>query len=411
MNQLARQLTLIDAIVIGLAAMIGSGVFLAFSPAAALAQSAVFFSLLLAALVAFLNAMTMSSLAAIYPQSGGTYVYARNILGPYLGYLAGASFVIGKLASCSAMAFAIGAYLTPSSPKLTAMICVLSVVLINIIGIKKTALASKIILVIVVSILIGATSLLFLESTYQFPALIPASDAFNFYGLLQGASVLFFAFAGYARVATLGEEVINPTKNIPLAIAISLSLTVLLYFFVAAGLFGTLDITTIALSNAPLSQAIQQTHNSFMINAVIMGAIIASYGVLLSLSAGVSRTVYAMAQNNDLPVLLSKVGKFKTPYLAEMMVGLIIILIISQSNLLKSISFSSFAILLYYSIAHLCVIKMDKQKSSIKIRAAAALIITLSLSFILPLSTTLLGSVILTGLSLIYLIKKSKLWT
>jgi APA family basic amino acid/polyamine antiporter len=406
MNQLARQLGLGDAIVIGLAAMIGSGIFVAFSPAALVAQNAIFLSLFLASLVAFLNALTMSKLAVKYPLSGGTYVYGREILGPYWGYLAGSSFVVGKIASCTAMAYAVGTYLTPETPKITAIICIISVTVINILGIKKTALVSKIILMIVVISLITTATGLILNSSFVAPTILPMTKDIHWSSLLQGAAILFFAFAGYARVATLGEEVYSPEKTIPKAITISLALTIALYFIVAFGVFGTLNILDISNSTAPLADAVKQNSPEWLLKMIIFAATVACYGVLLSLSAGVSRTIYAMAGNGDLPQFLTKVGATKTPIFAEITVGLFVMSVISQTNLLKAISFSSFSILLYYSLSHLSVLKMlttDRRRNlRLKGQTLLGLILTISLSFSLSSDTILKSLITLTILSLIY---------
>src|SRR3982750_4077347 len=118
---LRRRLTLADAVVVGLGAMIGAGVFTAFAPAAAAAGAGLLPALAVAAVVAWCNATSSARLAARYPESGGSYVYGRERLGPFWGYLAGWSFVVGKTASCAAMALTVGAYLWPPHPHVVAV--------------------------------------------------------------------------------------------------------------------------------------------------------------------------------------------------------------------------------------------------------------------------------------------------
>ena len=98
-DQLARRLTTSDAVMVGLGAMLGAGVFAAFGPAAEVAGAGLLVGLALAAAVAFANATSSAQLAALYPQAGGTYVYGRRRLGERVGVLAGIAFVIGKTAS------------------------------------------------------------------------------------------------------------------------------------------------------------------------------------------------------------------------------------------------------------------------------------------------------------------------
>ena len=114
---LRRALGTRDAVVIGMGSMIGAGVFTAIGPAAAAAGDWLMLGLAIAGLVALCNAMSSAWLAALYPESGGTYVYARRRLGHFWGFLAGWAFVVGKLASCAAMAFTIGVYLWPAQAR------------------------------------------------------------------------------------------------------------------------------------------------------------------------------------------------------------------------------------------------------------------------------------------------------
>ena len=113
-TRLARRLNTFDAVVIGLGSMIGAGVFAAIGPAAQAAGSGLLVGLALAAVIAYCNATSSAQLAAVHPESGGTYVYGRERLGRFWGFLAGWGFVVGKTASCAAMALTFGAYVSPS---------------------------------------------------------------------------------------------------------------------------------------------------------------------------------------------------------------------------------------------------------------------------------------------------------
>ena len=230
--RLDRRLGLSDAVVIGLGAMIGAGVFAAFGPAAAAAGSGLLIGLLVAGLVAYCNATSSARLAAIYPESGGTYVYGRKRLGDFWGYLAGWSFVVGKTASCAAMALTFGSYVAPHHVRAVGVIAVVALTGLNLLGVQRSAGLTRLLVVatlialavVVVACLSGGTA------SREHLSPFPGTDL---RGVLESAGLLFFAFAGYARVATLGEEVIAPARTIPRAVAISLGVTFVVYAVVA----------------------------------------------------------------------------------------------------------------------------------------------------------------------------------
>ncbi|PND51791.1 APC family permease, partial [Rhodococcus sp. ENV425] len=226
---LQRRLGTGDAVAIGLGAMIGAGVFSAFAPAAAAAGAGLLVGLAVAAVVAYCNATSSAQLAAQYPTSGGTYVYGRERLGPWWGFVAGWGFVIGKTASCAAMALTFAAYAVPEPwRRPVAVAAVLALTAVNYRGITRTARLARIIVALVLVALAVAVT-----ASWAGPGAQPA-DPFGpvgggAYGVLQAAGLLFFAFAGYARIATLGEEVREPRRTIPRAIVGALGFVVLLY--------------------------------------------------------------------------------------------------------------------------------------------------------------------------------------
>lgn len=358
-TRLARRLNTSDAVVIGLGSMIGAGVFAVVGPAARAAGSWLLVALFIAGCIAYLNATTMAQLAAIYPESGGTYAYGRRLLGPLLGFLAGWGFVIGKLASCTAMALTFGYYANPDFARELAIAAVLTVTGINCLGIKKTAAATKIILLVVLFSL-GVVVLAALGGgAANIERLIFWERSVSLAGILQAAGLIFFAFAGYARVATLGEEVIEPSRTIPRAILIALGATLFVYVVIILTAVMTVDIGSLADSKSPLVLAVESGRFSQFSSVVRVGACFASLGVLLSLMAGVSRTAFAMAANKDLPSWLSKVHPArKVPYRAELAVGLIVATIAGLADLRTAIGFSSFAILIYYAIANAAGLKL-----------------------------------------------------
>lgn len=351
---LSRSLGLADAVYIGLGSMIGAGIFAAFAPAAQSAGAGLLVGLVIAAIVAFCNATSSAQLAASHPMSGGTYLYGREQLGAWWGFLAGWSFVIGKTASCAAMALTFATYAVPEAwGKPVAIAAVVVLVAINYRGVTRTALLIRILVVIVLAVLV-----IIVASGAAAPhvAIDPLGDlsAHGWYGVLQSAGLLFFAFAGYARIATMGEEVRNPARTIPRAIVIALSITVAIYGTVAVVLLGTLGSTALARATAPLGAVVQASGWALAGPVVLVGAAAASLGALLGLIAGIGRTALAMAREGDLPRGLAAVHpRFGVPHRAEVALAIVVCLVILAVDVRSAIAFSSFGVLLYYLVANL----------------------------------------------------------
>jgi APA family basic amino acid/polyamine antiporter len=357
-GRLARRIGTGDAVVLGLGAMIGAGVFAAFGPAARVAGAGLLVSLALAALVAYANATSSARLAAIYPESGGTYVYGRERLGPFWGYLAGWGFVVGKTASCSAMALTFGAYAAPSHARPLALAAVVALVAVNYLGIRKTAALTRVIVVIVLAVLAFVVAAALIGGSPSAARLTPLGSG-GVYGILQAAGILFFAFAGYARIATLGEEVLDPQTTIPRAIPIALGLTLLVYAAVAVSALLAVGAPALARSQAPLGAVVAAGTWHSLTPVVRAGAAVACLGVLLSLLAGVSRTVFAMAANRDLPTRLAAVHpRYRVPHVAELTIGAVVLALTAVADVRSAIGFSSFAVLVYYAIANLSALTL-----------------------------------------------------
>lgn len=351
-SRLARRLGLFDAVVVGLGAMLGAGVFSAFAPAARAAGNALIAALIVAALVAALNAYASARLAARHPDSGGTYVYARVRLGPAWGFVAGWGFVIGKLASCAAMAMTFGHHVAPAHPHLAALGAVLAVTSAGALGVQKTALITRVLVFLVVVALLVAIVAVAGGGAADGARVWPLEPT-SLGGLLQAAGFLFFAFAGYARLATLGEEVLEPARTIPRAIALALGLTLALYLAVAVAVVAGLPTARLAASDAPLAAAVEAGQLAAWGPIVRVGAAAASLGVLLSLTLGVGRTIFAMARNGDLPVALAHVdARSHGPLRAQLAVGALVAAVASVADLRGAIGFSSCAVLVYYTLTH-----------------------------------------------------------
>ncbi|MGW8566726.1 APC family permease [Isoptericola sp. NPDC055881] len=365
MTELARRLTTSDAVVVGLSSMIGAGVFAAFAPAAAAVLPtgtgvALLLALGVAAVVAYGNATSSAQLAAQYPASGGTYVYGRERLGPWWGYLAGWGFVVGKTASCAAMALTFAAYAAPPGwERPVAALAVVALAAVNYRGVTRTARLARWIVVAVllalavtvaVALATGSPDVARLGSDGPAPAALGGPA--GWYGVLQAAGLLFFAFAGYARVATLGEEVRDPARSIPRAIVGALGGAVVVYAVVAVTLLAVLGLAGTAAAATPLAAAVAGSPWAGVV--VRVGAAAASLGALLALVAGVGRTTLAMAREGDLPRPLAAVHpRFGVPHRAEVAVAVVVVALVLTVDLRGAIGFSSFGVLVYYGVANL----------------------------------------------------------
>lgn len=396
-SRLARRLGTFDAVIIGLGSMIGAGVFAAIGPAAAAAGSGLLIGLGIAAVVAYCNATSSAQLAAVYPQSGGTYVYGRERLGPFWGYLAGWGFVVGKIASCAAMALTFGAYLFPDWRRPFAVAAVAALTAVNYRGVRKTAWLTRLIVAIVLAALaavVVATLFGGEASTARFAD--PGVGGLR--GILQSGGLLFFAFAGYARIATLGEEVIDPERTIPKAIPLALGITLAVYATVAASALAAVGPQALAESPIPLSDATRAGGLDWLNPAVRVGGTVAALGVLLSLLAGVSRTTFAMAANTELPRWLDAVhSTHRVPHRAELAVAAAVIALVLAADLRGTIGFSSFTVLTYYAIANVCAWTLGpEQRRWPRTLPAAGVVGCLLLAFTLPVSSVVGGAVVLT---------------
>ncbi len=354
--ELSRALGLRDATVIGVASMVGAGVFAAFAPAARAAGDGLLIGLAIAAVIAFANATSSAQLAAQYPRSGGTYLYGREQLGAWWGFLAGWGFVIGKTASCAAMALTFSAYVAPEGwERIVAALAVAALAGVNLFGVTRTAgLASIIVTVVLLVLAIVVAS--GVAGALPGGGLLDPSGlvAEGWYGILQSGGLLFFAFAGYARMATMGEEVREPARTIPRAIVLALAVAVVVYAAVGVTALASLGAEALGASAAPLVDVVRANDWAWAAPLVRVGGAAASLGALLALIAGIGRTSLAMARERDLPSPLARVGsRFRVPWVAEGSVAVVVIVLVLTVDLRGAIGFSSFGVLLYYLVANL----------------------------------------------------------
>lgn len=395
---LQRRLGTFDAVVIGLGSMVGAGIFVALGPAAAAAGSGLLIGLAVAAAVAYCNATSTARLAAIYPQSGGSYVYGRERLGAFWGHTAGWCFIVGKTASCAAMALTVGVYAWPQHAHAVAVAAVVALTAVNYAGVQKSALLTRVIVAVVLAVLAVVVVVL---SGAGAPSNLSIGTDTDPWGVLQAAGLLFFAFAGYARIATLGEEVRDPARTIPRAIPIALGIALLVYAAVAVAVLAVLGDTGLATATAPLAHAVSVAGHPELATVVRVGAAVAALGSLLALILGVSRTTLAMARDRHLPGALSAVHpRFGGPHRAEVAVGVVVAILAAFVDLRGAIGFSSFAVLVYYAIANASAWTLRPSRRMIPVIGLAGCVL---LACTLPTSSVLTGSAVITLGAALYL--------
>ncbi|MFE7774335.1 APC family permease [Streptomyces sp. NPDC057445] len=407
-QELRRSLGVVDAVVIGLGSMVGAGIFVALGPAARAAGSGplLLLGLGLAAVVAYCNAMASARLAARYPASGGTYVYGRERLGPFWGWLAGWGFIVGKTASCAAMALTVGVYVWPEQAHAVAVAAVVALTAVNYGGVQKSAWLTRAIVAVVLAVLAAVVVSSLMSSSADPGRLGAGGPGSGVGGALQAAGLLFFAFAGYARIATLGEEVRDPARTIPRAIPSALGIALVVYGVVAVAVLSVLGADELGRATAPLAEAVRAAGADRLVPVVRVGAVVAALGSLLALILGVSRTTLAMARDGHLPRTLSVVHpRFRVPHHAELAVGAVVAVVAATADVRGAIGFSSFGVLVYYAIANASAWTLG---SRWRVLAACGLAGCLALAFTLPLSSVVPGAAVLAVGAIAYALRAQR---
>ncbi|MFI8201688.1 APC family permease [Streptomyces sp. NPDC085937] len=402
---LRRTLGASDAVVVGLGAMLGAGIFAALAPAARAAGSGLLLGLAAAAVVAYCNADSSARLAALYPASGGTYVYGRERLGEFWGYLAGWAFVVGKTASCAAMALTVGAYVWPGQAHAVAVGAVVLVTAVDYGGVQKSAWVTRVIVGVVLAVLASVVVVSLTSGEAGYGRLDTGFEG-GAGGVLQAAGLLFFAFAGYARIATLGEEVRDPARTIPRAVRVALGVALAVYAVVAVSVLSVLGARELGESPAPLADAVRAAGVPGLAPVVRAGAAVAALGSLLALLLGVSRTTLAMARDRHLPGALAAVHpRFRVPHRAELAVGGVVAVLAATVDVRGAIGFSSFGVLTYYAVANASAWTLGP---GVVARAVPVVGLAgcLVLAFSLPAVSVVVGAAVLGGGVAVYGVRK-----
>ena len=397
-NELLRELGLQDAVEIGLGAIIGAGIFVVTGVAAGISGPAMLISLLIAGVIATFNALSSAQLAAVYPQSGGTYEYGYRLLNPGFGFSAGWMYLMSKLAAGGVVAIGFVSYfyqLVPvGSPLIISVTAIILLTFANYFGIKKVGTLNLIIVSFTLISLVYFVISGFPEIKKEnFKPFAP----FGMSGIAEATALLFFAFTGFARIATLAEEVKNPKRTIPRAVIITISIAIVLYVLVSVVAIGVSGTETMAGSKSPLQVAANALHTPGIKIIITIGASTAMLGVLLSQILGISRMMFAMRRRNDLWPAFQRVHtKNSVPHLGIFTTGIIILILCVFGTFEFILASAAFTILLYYSITNLAALRQPKQE-----RRHGKVVPVLGLTGCLLMAISLDFDVIISGISVL----------
>ncbi len=393
--------------------MLGTGVFVAVGLAAGVTGPAVVLAVVLAAAVAACNALSAAQLAASHPVSGGTYEFAHRYLNAPLGFAAGWLFWCAKTASAAAAALSFAAYALPllglRDPRLALPAALAAVVGLTILarcGLRRSNLANAVLVAVTVGSLlwlVGACLPVALAAggVRWHPFVDPLAGGSAPHALLQATALLFVAFTGYGRVATLGEEIRDPRQSIPRAIGWTILVVTLIYAAVAAVAVGAVGAGEFYGATrdlgAPLAVIARRCGVPWGAAVLTVGACTAMLGVILNLVHGLSRVVLAMARRGDLPPRLATLNPAgTTPVAAVWLVGTIVAGLVLVGDLKTTWSFSAFTVLIYYALTNLAALRLPPAE-----RCFPPWVAGCGLVACLGLAVTLEARVVVAGLGLL----------
>lgn len=370
MSRLQRTVRLPGAVLLGLGSIVGTGVFVSLGLGAERAGAGVVVALGLAGLLAGLNGLSSAQLAAAHPISGGTYEYANRTIGPLTGFTAGWMFLSAKSASAATAALGVAGYLgtllqlTPATQQGVALGAVVAITALVLGGLRRSNLVNGVLVSITLGslvALVGASVPVVVEQgPDHFSPPLDADRGAS--GLLGATALLFVAYTGYGRIATLGEEVIEPRRTIPRAIWITVAVVCALYVAVASAAIGVLGAPAFAAlthEGGPLRALAEQVAGPGAAWWIGVAAVTAMLGVLLNLVLGLSRVALAMGRRADLPPIFGTIDAAgTTPVPAVLLVGTVIGGLTMLGDVGTTWSLSAFTVLVYYAVTNAAALRL-----------------------------------------------------
>jgi len=379
-HELERELGVFGATMMGLGSIVGTGVFVSIGIAAGIAGPAVILAIALAAVVATFNALNSAQLAASHPVSGGTYEYGYRYLKPWLGFSAGWMFLCAKSASAATAALGFAGYLLNTlgyAPQGrwalvgVALLTVASLTAVVLGGIRQSsrvnvAIVSVTLLVLLAFVLAGLP-LALERGRSNLTTTAGTGAAANFWpAVLQATALMFVAYTGYGRIATLGEEVHDPRRTIPRAIVVTLWFSALLYVAVGVVAIASVGAGTLGSVTGSRAAPLEVAARQFVVPGVnwlvAVGAMTAMLGVLLNLILGLSRVLLAMGRRGDMPRSVGRLNAARTtPTVAVVVMGVVVLALVLIGDVKATWSFSAFTVLIYYAITNLAALRLPNQ--------------------------------------------------
>ncbi|MFH1751002.1 MAG: amino acid permease [Candidatus Micrarchaeota archaeon] len=379
--KLKRVLGLFDSTAIEIGAIIGAGIFVVIGVAASVAGAGLIYSLLIAGAISYITALGYAELSKRIPREGGEYEFAYKVISHRAGFIDGVLWSASTIISGAVISLGFANYFVVLYPgldhKLIAFAIIAFMAFVNILGLKRSSYINEALVVAKLAILI----FFIYFGIGQVQQANFAMDAdFDWRGILQGAAIIFFAFAGFGRSATVAEEIRNPQSTVPRAILLALTVCTTIYVLTAFTALGLVGANALAISGAPIADAISFAGSRYAVILVAIGALAATGSVLLTEIVGVSRITYSMARNRQLPSFLSKLhGKYGTPYVSIAISSILMAVLALFVDFKQVIELSSFGLLGYYAVTNLSAFMMEREESVWKnIHKARALLGLLS---------------------------------
>ncbi|WP_337860847.1 APC family permease [Ferroplasma sp.] len=415
---LRRILGLRSAIIINLGAIIGAGIFVIIGIAAGRAGPAIIISIFISAVIAIFTGLSFSEIAQHISKEGGVYEYAKDSFAPSAGFIGGTMWTFSNMIAISAVSLSMGSYINALFHlHITLIIFGIPVIILfailNMLGLKNSAKTLSILVgVNIIILIIFVISGIFYFRTSDFTNFAPH----GFTGIMEGSALIFFAFTGFSRITTVGDEVKNPEKNIPKAIIFSIIISSALYAVIAVVAIGLIPASGLASASAPLSAAIAVLHNPYLLVIIAIGGITATAGVVLTGILGTSRVLYAMGRDREIPMQFGKIDKYGTPVysiLLSMAISLIFVYFVGFSTIIEA---SNVSVLIAYSIIDFSAIilwrkvknenpkSLREQKYFFLIPAAGIITIFITISY-LGLPAIEISIAVLAIVSAVYGIK------
>lgn len=353
---------------LALAGIIGSGIFFIIGIAAGVAGTGIVISIVIAGIIAILTAMSFATLGSCITKEGGEYEFVYTIMGPTTGFIVGIGWIAATAISGVTVSIALASYLYQILPYvpiniMAADVCIAFTIL-EVFGLRLSKDVSDVLVLIKVSVLV-----FFITLTLPAVHISNFSGIFatGYKGILTAAFLIFFAYAGFGKITSAAEEIKGAKKAIPKAIFFSVSLTTILYILVtvaAVGAVGAAVLSSPSVINAPLAGVMKQLGYGWGFYVIIVGALTAMASVLIMQLVGVSRSMYAMSVNKQLPELFSKIHpKLNTPYRAVIIIGLIMATMALFINTNVIVSLTGLGILSYYAVINITTVVMRKRRA------------------------------------------------